>query len=137
MNTDRNNWRHLQLTEDFEWSAKILSYKNEIRDMLAFLEDLSGQYCDEAMLIQISATCDQLTTQMSNLDEIAHIARSNEFALIAKLHLLDAEAANRYKTASHIKERSLLQFFVCQFEKVREEYARLYNTLNVQHSYSA
>jgi hypothetical protein len=136
MNTDHNNWRHLQLNEDLEWSSAILSYKNEIRDMLAFLEEISGQYCDEAMLIQISTTCDQLTTQMSNLEEIAHIARSNEFALIAKLHL-DIEAANRYKAASRIKEQSLLKFFIRQFEKVREEYARLYNTVNVRHSYSA
>jgi len=136
MNTDHNNWRHLQLNEDLEWSSAILSYKNEIRDMLTFLEEISGQYCDEAMLVQISTTCDQLTTQMSNLEEIAHIARSNEFALIAKLHL-DIEAANRYKAASRIKEQSLLKFFIRQFEKVREEYARLYNTVNVRHSYSA
>lgn len=136
MNTDRNNWRHLQLNEDMEWSGKILSYKNEIRDMLAFLEEISGEYNDESMLIQISSTCDQLTTQMNNLEEIAHIARANEFALIAKLHL-DLEAANRYKAASRAKEQSLLQFFIRHFEQVREEYGRLYNSINVRHFFSA
>jgi len=136
MNKEQNDWRHVQLNEDMEWSGKVLSFKKEIREMLFLLDEKSIWNTDVHILDQIRCTREQLTAQLNNLEEIAHIARSNEFALLARVNM-DAEAARRYRNASRIKEQSLLQFFAQQFEKVREEYNRLCSSLFARQSISA
>jgi hypothetical protein len=103
-----------------EWAGQIHFYRNELRTLKQELEMFTSRNARMDFTEKIRHTLKRLTCQQDNLEEIAHIARKNELTLILKLQI-DPDSAGTHRTASRIKEQSLLRFFVHNFLQLRAD----------------
>jgi hypothetical protein len=120
MNRNTQSYTHDQFIEDMEWAGQIHFYRNELRTLKQELEMFTSRNARMDFTEKIRHTLKRLTCQQDNLEEIAHIARKNELTLILKLQI-DPDSAGTHRTASRIKEQSLLRFFVHNFLQLRAD----------------
>jgi hypothetical protein len=125
MNTTNNTngiYTHEQFVEDMEWSGQLHAYRSRLREMKNYLESaISGTLAPD-LLDRARSLMIQLVHQQYHLDEIAHTARMNEYALLSRMNC-DAEAIELHRKASRIKEQSLLQFFGKRFMQLASDYS--------------
>lgn len=126
MNTIVNSvyYTHEQLSADMEWAAQLNGYRSQLRNMKTYLETLVSNSLSSGILEKARCMLQQLAHQQYHIDEIAHIARMNEYALLARMNG-DQAAVENHRNASRIKEQSLLQFFGKGFLRFNNEYVQL------------
>lgn len=123
-------YTHEQFTEDMEWSGQLHLYRSQLREMKSALETLVSEGTAPGLLEKARCLLVQLIHQEYHLDEIAHTARMNEYALLSRMNA-DLEAIERHRTASRIKEQSLLQFFGKGFMRFANDYNCLCNDARI------
>ena len=119
-----NNDAHEEFNEDMQWANSLQTFKRKLTAIDGSLRSLEAGNPHFELAEMIGRIRIKLTTQVSNLEEIAHIARSHEFTLLLKLQV-NSSSAQTFREASRAKEQNLMKCFEHHFSRFSEEYDSL------------
>ena len=111
-----NDVAHEEFNEDMQWADNLQTFKKKLTAIDTCLRNLATANTHFELGETIRKIRHKLINQISNLEEIAHIARAHEFTLLAKLQQ-HSSGAKTFREASRIKEQNLMSCFEHHFSR--------------------
>ncbi len=112
---------YTQHEENKEWTSKLSFYKDEIKILTGRVEELAAKNTSSDVLVGVEHFQNQLIIQRNNIDEILHLVKLNEEALIAEINA-NPVAVDHRKVEYHAKEKDMVESFEKNFNELRAEF---------------
>jgi len=112
---------YTQHEENKEWTSKLTFYKDEIKILTGRVEELASKNTSNDVMIGVEHFQNQLIIQRNNIDEILHLVKLNEEALIAEVNS-NPVAVDHRKVEYHAKEKDMVESFEKNFNELRAEF---------------
>jgi hypothetical protein len=112
---------YTQHEENKEWTSKLSFYKDEIKILTGRVEELAAKNTSSDVLVGVEHFQNQLIIQRNNIDEILHLVKLNEEALIAEVNA-NPVAVDHRKVEYHAKEKDMVESFEKNFNELRAEF---------------
>jgi hypothetical protein len=112
---------YTQHEENKEWTSKLTFYKDEIKILTGRVEELASKNTSNEVLVGVERFQNQLIIQRNNIDEILHLVKLNEEALIAEINA-NPIAVDHRKVEYHAKEKDMVESFEKNFKELRAEF---------------
>jgi hypothetical protein len=112
---------YTQHTENNDWINSLKFYGDEIRILIHRLQEVASLNNHMEVLAQVEHFQNQFLIQKSNIDELSHIIKINEEALLKEIKNNPVSADHR-KMEYHLKERERFIAFENNFKSMRAEF---------------
>lgn len=112
---------YAQHEENKEWTSKLTFYKDEIKILTGRVEELAAKNTSNEVLVGVEHFQNQLIIKRNNIDEILHLVKLNEEALIAEVNA-NPVAVDHRKVEYHAKEKDMVDSFEKNFNELRAEF---------------
>jgi len=112
---------YTQHEENKEWISKLTFYTDEIKILTGRLEELASKNTTNEVMVGIEHFQNQFIIQRNNIDEILHLVKLNEEALIAEVNS-NPVAVDHRKVEYHAKEKDMVESFEKNFNNLRAEF---------------
>lgn len=112
-----------QHEENSTWTNSLQFYKDEIVILRERLSEIAAKNTNKEILAEVEHFQNQFIIQRNNIDEIMHLIKQNENAIIAEINS-NPIAVDHRKVKAHTEEKEQMESFEKTFNDLREEYNR-------------